>query len=143
MSVTRRLRVSVVAALLAGTALTATAVAGADVGAGAVAVAGGPAFCDRAEQLVDALADLPNVDFDREAQRRRFFRRLDRFVDGLEREAPARLDGAFRLLRPVYDAVAENPDNIGLLVSEPKARRALNRLARYGRTECDLDLPTF
>jgi len=134
-----RLRAPLAATLLAAMALTVPAVGGAPAGA----AVGGPAFCQRAEQLVDALADLPNIDFDRATQRRRFFRRLDRIVDGLEREAPKQLDRAFRLLRPVYDAVAENPDNIGLLVTEPKARRALNRLARYGRTECDLDLPTF
>ncbi len=134
-----RLRAPLAVMLLAGMALTVPAVGGAPAGA----AAGGPAFCQRVDQLVEALTDLPNIDFDRATPRRRFFRRLDRIVDGLEREAPEQLDRAFRLLRPVYDAVAENPDNIGLLVTEPKARRALNRLARYARTECDLDLPTF
>jgi hypothetical protein len=135
----RRLRAPVAATLLAGMALTGPAVDA----AGADAAAGGPSFCERAEQLVDALADIPNVDFDRAMQRRRFFRKLDRIVDGLEAEAPERLESAFLLLRPVYDAVAENPDNLPLLLTEAKARRALNRLARYGRNECDLDLPTF
>jgi hypothetical protein len=124
-------------------ALTAPAVGGVPAGAAVRPATGAPAFCQRAEQLVDVLADLPNVDLDRAAQRRRFFRRLDRIVDALEDEAPKQLDSAFRLLRPVYDAVAENPDNIALLLQEPKARRALNRLARYARNECDLDLPTF
>jgi hypothetical protein len=135
--------VPVAVILLAGLALTAPAVDAVPAGAAIRPATGGPAFCQRAEQLVDVLADLPNVDFDRAAQRRRFFRRLDKIVDALEREAPEELDRAFRLLRPVYDAVAENPDNIALVLEEPTARRALNRLARYGRAECDLDLPTF
>jgi hypothetical protein len=107
------------------------------------AAAGGSAFCANAERLVGALEDLPTVDLEEDRPRRRYFRRLDRIVGALEREAPTSLQGAFATLRPVYDLIAEDPDNVSLLLSERKARRALARLARYGERECGLELPTF
>jgi hypothetical protein len=110
---------------------------------GATEVAGRSSFCEGAERLVAAISDVPNIDLDADAPRRRFFRRLDRIVDALERDAPRSLRKAFRTLRPVYDVIAENQENLGLLVSEPRARRALNQLARYARRNCGLDLPTF
>lgn len=112
-------------------------------GGSATSGGGAPSFCERAADLVDALGELPRIDLDRAAQRRRFFRRLDRIVDDLEEQAPARLRSAFRTLRPVYDLIADDPANVRLLISEPKARRALARLTRYGERNCGLALPAL